>query len=141
MRYAFDSNAVSIINRVDSAAFNRTLRDYGSSDIRLLGMLWLEADLITDWGGESEHLLDIYPLLSSAERQLNALAFELIEARALTFENRLWLAICVVNAVNALEGSAGNVWNLELAQDRINEEFKKEREEIGRAIVAATTPE
>lgn len=145
MRYAFDNEAIAVINRVHGAVNQLSLTDYGQANGTLLNVLWFEANQKADWGADSDVVqeMPIYKFMDQAwhivmdsildhqvqttseqsATEANDAAMNLI----LKLENRIYLACVVSNAISALEGSAANVFNNDQLLERVNVEFKADR--------------
>jgi len=142
MRFPFTNESVAMVNRVEGAAFKRTLREYGRSPIQLMGVLWLQVDLhVSDNDDSFDHVLDEYEILKQKwdeirETERANADFDKSVAIAVEFEEKLWMAIAVVNAMEALEGGAGNIWASDELQQRVKDEFASERAEVNRRITA-----
>jgi hypothetical protein len=154
MRYSFDNEAMSFINRVYNAILNKAAGtdwaykgEYVAKEMRLCSILWFEADRIQDWGAETDAVMDAYPKLAEAWHEMMRQMREEdagtndnvgeAENVACDFENKLHLACCVVNALDALEGGGALVdetsWGEESLK-AINKEFEADRERIARRI-------
>lgn len=139
MRYWFDNQSVSLVNRVVSAAFEVPLAEYAAHSVAMIGTFWLYADMNTDWGGDTDHVEYQYAVMKKAyevsydnhfsddeheRRRRNA------EAIAVEFENKLWLAMIVTNMIEAMEGGARNIWATDGLIERIDKEFATDRARI-----------
>lgn len=142
MRYTFDNQARSIFNRVHSCLNGLDLVEYGKLPLgdNTVVALWAIADHNTDWNGEEENAWELFPGLKTAWE--TTIKFDLNQTPeqaaaedayyaalhiVVLFENLMWLAICVSNAINGLEGSPLNHWSREDREDILNVEFSKER--------------
>lgn len=172
MRYGFTSESVSFVNRVldvlarsgiNSTTYGGPIRDketetqfnlamggspaYGYKNLPLMAMLWVQADLDTDWGGDSEGVYEKngeWPWVANAwystidaERKgtfpanADEMEYEDIIQDAfgliVELENKIWLAVLVANAIRALEGDTRNAFD---AYPEILAEFAKERDSV-----------
>ena len=169
MRYSFDQEAWSMVNRIldvfvrsgsinglttkqEEEAFNASRgwsADYGYKNGVLLAALWTAADLNMDWGGDTEAIYDTggkYPTLAKA--WLISLGWDTLDGKmpepyhkaedaihdavmiASTFENKLYLACLVANAIEALDQGVRNVWSTIGLLEAINKEFSAEQERV-----------
>lgn len=141
-----------VATRDEEVSYNREMghfpEAYGYKNGVLLATLWAAADLNTDWGGESEGVYEEqgdYPTVAKAWSL--STGWDLATVRGtrpmpepyqaaedaisdavgvcVEFENKLWLACCVVNAISALEGGRQSTWDSPLVA--INVEFQRER--------------
>lgn len=149
MRYACDNKAYSFVNRAFSVAHDQSIAEYGgvySTHRPFVSLFWTIADESMDWGGEEDGIDDTYPMLKAAyeltmmfpsektkdhamsdwEKVAENIYRDAVEV-AVELENYIYLAICVVNTIEASAGSALNVWQSKVLMDRIYKEFEKER--------------
>jgi hypothetical protein len=142
MRYAFDQKAIGFINRVHAASEQIPLNEYGvNNKLTLLNVLWFDADVKCDWGGESDVVAEnkLYGFMDDAHKRVEdaklkgeyeALIWSLHDRamnEILDLENRLFLAICVTNAMMAVEGSAANIFNSDQMLEHVDNEFRRDR--------------
>lgn len=137
LRTPFDEKSREILNRVFGAA-RKDEKPYRLSwdTTPNVSRLWEMADLGCDYGAEMDAACGSYPVIEacfkvgylnedSATNQL----FETVAQKAIEFENRLYIAMLVYNAVASLEGDIQVLWNLNDggATERVEEEFKGDR--------------
>lgn len=155
MRYAFTDESISLINRVYNAvtSFVSTMYQTPTTPTVLLGTMWMESDRMADWQGEGDVLSDNTVLVEAqnytakyVQKNRDAInsneGYEYNEYVAMSdiltdaegvvieFENKLWLACNVVNAVCGIESNAINLWTSEEALGKVNDEFAKDRDNI-----------
>jgi hypothetical protein len=146
MRVPFDNEGMSFVNRVWNVLLGKTgyKGSYVGQDQRMVASLWYEAERLCDFGGETDAVMDTYPQLNEAFQRMmssNESDDNVGDAEniALGFENKLYLAMVVANAIRALEGASFSVYpnNDVWASDNLEaiyNEFKKERELISKRI-------
>jgi len=144
------TNSPPIETKEDEEKFNKAMGSfneaYGYKNFPLLAAMWTASDLQTDWGAEADGLSEQYPILDAAynrmplhdkwtdeTKQTAEAAHYEAEAIAIEFENKLFLACNVANAINALEGGIASAWD-KLAF--INLEFKNDRDLVRARINA-----
>jgi hypothetical protein len=153
MRYYFDNEAVSLVNRVLDIAARTSVTGttygepeeqeraysykYGFENYPLLAAMWYQVEVKMDWGGESDAIDDAYPELKKAGHKVAHLgnpvmspaevAYYDAEGLALDFENKLLLAVYVAGAIRNLETDTRNIWDL---YGKILDETEPERDKI-----------
>lgn len=158
----YDGHAISVMNRVYNAIHNPHSADtdqrfvYDSIGTRPhVAAMWFLADQRTDWGGESDIISD-YPILDRIYAEVvvklphwdgpepgtkrHSLWDVYDEAMDLITEteNRIWLAACVQNALDALEGDISPIWSKYDSDKtkRYIDEFKSDREHLTNEVRA-----
>lgn len=137
------------INQETREQFDRSkgfFVEYGIKNLVFVAGLWHQADLGTDWNGEADSVINEYKLLGKAwekssftlkpkgispefSRDIDACVEQAMSV-AIEFENKLWLAMVVSNALEALEGGIRSFWTTEGLLDEMNEEFKADRNNV-----------
>lgn len=158
--YAFDNLAVAYVQRVRDAAMRvgrgptgeKPIAGYPlqGGDYAIAASLWTWAKSHIDWSADSDICYEdpykdfFQPILdrtleldrvngSEEDKQKAKGLYGILDEMTnvvLDHENRLFLAIAVVNALDALEGSARNIWDGgsdDSALKRVNDEFAKEK--------------
>jgi hypothetical protein len=150
-----------VANKNQEEAYNREAgwfpQAYGYKNGVLLATLWSAADMNADWGGESEMCYEEngdYPVVAKAWNistgwdlpkgempEPYRMAEDAISdavAVCVEFENKLWLACLVANAIEVLEGGLRNTWGDLLPE--VNLEFESERKRTHEAAKEILSP-
>jgi len=149
MRYAYDQQAISFVNRVYNATSGipKDLRDKMTYDPKgvttLAAAIWFETDKNMDWSADTDGMFEnpyadvIYsevivelPHWDNAalehEKHPSWDAWDEMTDAFLALENPLYLAVVTAHALRVIEGDPANIWD---DMPAIDEEFKKERDE------------
>lgn len=157
MRYAFTQASISLINRVWNATsglpketIEGIKKDFmyeGVGGNPLVAAMWFSSDVNMDWAADSDGMHEnpyahmIWNVITKFDGKYDdgslpgtsrhAIwdAWEKMTDAYTDFENPLWLACCVVNAMRALEGSNQNIWSDDAENKAVDDEFKTERDQ------------
>lgn len=155
MRYAFNQASISLVNRVWNGTshmsketieeLNEEFNYAGVGVNPIVAAMWFAADVNMDWEAETEGMHEnpyahtIWLMITKFDGKYDdgsmpgtsrhAIwdAWDEVSEAYMAFENPMWLACCVVNALRALEGSAHNIFSDIRESNAVDEEFKKER--------------
>lgn len=153
------SNNYEITDQESREAFDRDkgfFVKYGIKNVPLVTAMWTASDIATDYNGDTDQVHEIYPLLKAAweatinfgatmsddEKRAEDTYHDALKV-ATDFENDLYLAMCVANALEALENGIRNFWSTDGLLEASNREFKNDRARIEQEIIEilANAPE
>lgn len=154
MRYGYGQAEISIVNRTYNAIGGHSEKYDPKGVHSLIAGMWFEADRQVDWSAEMNFVLDTYEPLKEAweltiqfpseatsdkkmsgyEQHAENVLHDAIEI-ASNFEDRLFLAMLVVNAIYELEGRGHhNCFDID-GLSKLKDEFKKDRQEVHNRII------